>query len=417
MRILILADDYLPSTKSGAKLVHDLGVQFIRDGHEVTVVTPSDSVDAPFLVSVEDRISVVRVKTGNLKNVNKAIRGWRESRLSATLWRRAQDFFRSHPCDLIVTYSPSIFFAVLVRKLKSLWMCPSYLVLRDIFPKWALDAGILRQGLLYRYFRRIELLQYAAADVIGVESPGNLRYFAGELLDKAYRLEVLFSWTDLQEHPRPPTSYRLKLGLQGKVVFFYGGNIGVAQDMDNILRLASSLNEREDTFFLLVGSGSEAPRISSEIQNRGLRNIAIQPPVSQAEYLSMLLEFDVGLVSLDRRLSTNNLPGKLFGYMTCGIPILASINPGNDLGRLLREADAGVACDNGDDRTLYEAALRLAGDSELRDRMGKNARILLESKFSAQTAAAQILSHFHQPLCSGPHHCTPGYKLGKRKAR
>ncbi len=228
MHILILTDDYFPSTKSGAKLVHDLGVQFNRDGHQVTVVTPSDSVGAPFVVSMEDRISVVRVKAGNLKHVSKAIRGWRESRLSATLWCRAQDFFRAHPCDLIVTYSPSIFFAALVSRLKSLWKCPSYLVLRDIFPKWAVDAGILRKGLLYRYFRRIELLQYAVADVIGVESPGNLRYFTGELPNKDYRLEVLFSWSDLQEQPRPPTSYRLQLGLQGKVAFFYGGNMGLA---------------------------------------------------------------------------------------------------------------------------------------------------------------------------------------------
>lgn len=396
MRILILADDYYPSTKSGAKLVHDLGVQFIRDGHEVTVLTPSDSAATGLVVSMEDRISVVRAKTGNLKNVSKAIRGWRESRLSATLWRRAQDFFRSHPCDLIITYSPSIFFAALVHRLKALWKCPSYLVLRDIFPKWAVDAGILRKGLLYRYFRRIELLQYAGADVIGVESPGNLRYFTGEFPDKDYRLEVLFSWSDIQEHPYTRTSYRLQLGLQGKVVFFYGGNIGVAQDMDNILRLATSLSGREDTFFLLVGSGSEVPRIISEIESRGLRNIAIRPPVSQAEYLSMLLEFDVGLVSLDRRLSTNNLPGKLFGYMACGIPILASINPGNDLAELLHETDSGIACENGDDQSLREAAVRLAGQGELRDRMGKNARLLLENRFSVQAAAAQILSHFPQ---------------------
>ncbi len=122
--------------------------------------------------------------------------------------------------------------------------------------------------------------------------------------------------------------------------------------------------------------------------------MAIRPPVSQAEYLSMLLEFDVGLVSLDRRLSTNNLPGKLFGYMTCGIPILASINPGNDLARMLHETDAGIACENGDDQSLREAALRLAGESELRSRMGRNARLLLESRFSVQVAAVQILSHF-----------------------
>jgi len=399
LRILILADDYLPGTKSVASLVHDLGVELIRHGHEVTVVTPSDRVARPMVLSVEDGICVVRVKTGNLKNASKPLRGWRESRLSAVLWRGAHRYFEAHPCDLIVTYSPSIFFATLVHKLKSLWECPSYLVLRDIFPKWAVDAGIIRKGLVYKYFRRIELLQYAAADVIGVESPGNLRYFADELPDKGYRVEVLFSWTNAQKRLRQGTSYRADLGLANKVVFFYGGNIGLAQDMSNILRLADNLKEREDIFFLLVGSGMEVPRLSAEIHNLRLSNIAILPPVDQDEYLQMLMEFDVGLVSLDRRLSTNNLPGKLFGYMTCSKPILASINPSNDLARLLREADAGVVCENGCDQSLYAAAVRLASDNDLRERMGKNSRILLEAKFSVNTAATQIMSHFCKPIC------------------
>lgn len=394
MRILLLVDDYLPSPKSAPKLVHDLGVQFVREGHEVAVVTPGDSDSNPVDVSVEDGIRIVRVKSGNLKNVNWVMRGWRESRLSAILWRRARSFFEANPFDLIVTYSPSIFFAALVRRLKELWRCPSYLVLRDVFPKWAVDAGVLRKGLRYRYFRHVELMQYAAADVIGVETPANLRYFAEELPDKAYRLEVLLNWTEIKDRPARTSSYRSQLGLTDKVVFFYGGNIGIAQDMDNILRLAGSLREHRGISFLLVGNGSQSLRLRDEITKRGLANIEILPPVSQDDYPSLLSEFDVGLVSLDRRLQTSSHPGKLLGYMTCEMPILASINPGNDLSSLLQDADAGIACENGDDQGLLEAALHLAGDGELRKHMGKNARSLLESRFSARAAAAQILAHF-----------------------
>jgi glycosyltransferase involved in cell wall biosynthesis len=394
LRILLLIDDYYPSTKSGAKMMHDLGVQFVRDGHEAIVVTTAQGTRQDLSVTTEDRVTVVRVRTGKIKDASRAMRGLREFRLSANIWRKAKAFFTANPCDLVVFYSPTIFFGDLVRKLKTLWGCSSYLVLRDIFPQWAVDAGVIKKGLLYRYLRRKELAQYDAADVIGAESPGSLRYFADELSDKAYRVEVLLSWTELQERPRPGTSHRLRLGLGEKVVFFYGGNIGVAQDMDNILRLAANLNGREDMFFLLVGSGSEAPRLEREIEQQHLTNLRILPPLPQERYLQCLSEFDVGLISLDRRLSTSNLPGKLFGYMTCGVPILASINPGNDLAQLLPEADAGIACENGDDQGLCEAAQRLAADGELRKRMGNNARILLEGRFSVYAAAAQILSHF-----------------------
>ena len=396
MHILIVVDDYYPSAKSCAKMIHDLAVELSRS-HQVTVVTPSDQVAGRLQITVEEGIRILRVKTNNLKNVNRPLRAWRECRLSSLIWLRARDFFRANPHDLVIFYSPTIFFASLVRRLKTMWSCPAYLVLRDIFPKWAVDTGMMRRnGFLHRYFRRMELQQYKAADIIGVESPGNLRYFSNDAALSAYHREVLFSWTAQKRVKLSQKDYRPRMGLDGKVVFFYGGNIGVAQDMDNIVRLAVGLREVESIFFLLVGDGSEASRIKRSIQVQGLRNIALLPPVGQAEYLDMLSEFDVGLISLDHRLTSHNLPGKLFGYMASGKAVLASINPGNDLGPLLSDSGAGIACENGHDDCLHSAALRLANDRELRLRMGQNSHDLMESRFSVSIAAAQILSHFTQ---------------------
>jgi hypothetical protein len=45
--------------------------------------------------------------------------------------------------------------------------CRSYLIIRDIFPEWAVDMGLLGRGLPYRSFKAIERYQYSVADVIG----------------------------------------------------------------------------------------------------------------------------------------------------------------------------------------------------------------------------------------------------------
>lgn len=395
MRILLLVDNYHPSTKSVAKIMRDLALELARLGHDVKVAAAADDLPQKVSVSQEDGTTVLRVNTGGLKTRNRALRAWRECRLSARMWRGGKKFFLSNPCDLIIYYSPTIFFSALVKKLKALWNCPAYLVLRDIFPKWALEAGVLKPGLIYNFFRRKELQQYDAADLISVEAPGNLRYFAEELGHKNYCVEVLLNWTNMAEKPSAG-EYRLRrqLRLEGKVVFFFGGNIGVAQGLDNILRLAASVRHHESIFFLLVGSGSEVDRLNAEIARQALPNIRILPPVPQEEYLACVAQFDVGLISLDRRLKSNNIAGKLLGYMQCGMPVLASLNPGNDLGALLRDGDAGIACENGDDESLRAATLLLAGNPELRRRMGANARALGEARFSVQAAAAQIVSHF-----------------------
>lgn len=67
MRILLIVDCYFPSTKSGAKLVHDLGVEMNRQGHQVTVLTPSEHNLSDLELTSEDELLVVRVRNGQLK--------------------------------------------------------------------------------------------------------------------------------------------------------------------------------------------------------------------------------------------------------------------------------------------------------------------------------------------------------------
>ena len=394
MRILLISVYYLPSTKSCAKLVHDLAFELCRLGHEVIVLTADNEIESDIDVSCENGIKILRIKTGKIDGASKIVRVFNEMMLSSMLWRKGKRFFQSNICDLVVWYSPSIFFGSLVKKLKKLFNCPSYLILRDIFPQWALDMGILKKGLIYWFFRKKEIEQYEAADVIGVQSPANLCYFARNGLEKRYCLEVLYNWTRLEGLNVPYSNYREQLGLKVKVVFVYGGNIGVAQDMDNIIRLAESLLDEPMAYFLLVGDGSEVKRLREIIEKKKLTNITIHEAVDQQQYLSMLSEFDVGLISLDRKFKTQNFPGKMLSYMYYSMPILASVNPGNDLKETLEEKHAGLVCINGNDAQFRNNAIHLIRDSNLRRQLGLNARLLLESTFSVSQAAKQVIARF-----------------------
>lgn len=392
MRILLIVDCYLPSTKSGAKLTHDLAVEFHRQGHEVIVTAPDDTLNTPKQVTVEKGLTILRIRTGRIKGANKVVRAFNEIRLSSIIWKTAKDFFRSNRCDFIVLYAPSIFFASLLKKLKKLWNCRAYLIQRDIFPQWAVDTGVMKEGLICSFFRIKERQHYAAADIIGVQSPANLNYFKEQKLADA-ELEVLYNWTTLNEQKISSRNFRSKLGLEDKLVFFYGGNIGIAQDMGNIIRLAENMRGHPQAYFLLVGDGSEVSRLKAEIREKKLGNISIYPAVAQDEYIGMLSEFDVGLISLDRNLKTHNFPGKMLGYMYFSMPILASINAGNDLKQILEESQAGLVCLNGEDEQFCNYAKLLAKDLNLRHQMGQNVRKLLEKTFSVTRATSQILSH------------------------
>jgi glycosyltransferase involved in cell wall biosynthesis len=258
----------------------------------------------------------------------------------------------------------------------------------------------MRDGLAFRFFQREAIRQYDQADTIGVESEGNIRYFHTEFPHKHYNVEVLNNWAALDEGRIESGQYREKFGWEDKVVFFYGGNMGYAQGVDTILGLVRAMRPHTEVRFLLVGQGAEVSRIQGAIASEGLDNVILLPPVEQRTYLSMLSEADVGFLSLARELQTHNAPGKALPYMYFSLPILASLNPGNELSAVVHAHQAGFCVETGDLPALVEAAIRLAKDPELRHRLGANARRLLETRFSSPAAAKQIT----EPLSLRPTH-------------
>lgn len=391
MKLLLLVDDYLPdSVKIAARMMHDLALELINQDHSVLVCAPDDKLEKRFSIEKYQGVDVLRFKSGQIKNVPKIKRAINETLLSYNAWRGLKKFFKKNPCDMIVYYSPTIFYGPLVAKLKKEWNCKSYLILRDIFPQWVVDNGLIKNNsIIHRYFKYFENLSYNSASRIGVQSPSNLAYFK-KIKRENDKLDVLFNWSSLENKSYTKSKFREQLNLSDKVVFFYGGNIGHAQDMMNLIRLAKSMLDYPKAHFLFVGAGDEVELIQKAIYKHHLTNTTYLPPVDQNTYHAMLGEFDVGIFSLHKNHQTHNFPGKLLGYMQHALPILGSVNKGNDVIDVLQEADAGFVCVNGEDFRLMSYAIKMLKSEELRRSMGYNSRDLLSSKFSVVSAAKTI---------------------------
>ena len=390
MKICIVIDDYLPhSIKVGAKMVHELACELVRRGHFVSVITPSPNLKTDYRVEKLDGVNVYRFKSGKIKNIGRVRRAVNETLLPYLAWKSLKDDIAKERHDIVVYYSPTIFWGSLVTKLKKLWDAPSYLVLRDIFPQWAVDRGLIKKdSLIEKYFRYFEVKNYEAADTIGLMSQKNLEWFKENVQTDA-SLEVLPNWAAVTPVSSDGT-YRKKLGLENRVVFFYGGNIGQAQDMMNIVRLAKRMQKYPEAYFLLVGAGDEVELVKRAVTEEKIENLTLLPPVSQDEFKKMLSEFDIGLFTLHKDHSTHNFPGKLLGYMVQSMPILGSINIGNDLKETVEGAGAGFVTVNGEDDLFFDNARKLL-DREKREEMGKKAFALLEKNFSVEAAANKIL--------------------------
>ncbi len=372
--------------------MRDLAREFAAQGHEPVVLVPDGTIAKPWQLDAMDGIPVLRLRALPVRDINYLRRAFSEFILPwAMLYGLRRSPLKSWRWDAIVWYSPSIFLGPLVTSLKRSSGCRSYLILRDIFPEWAVDLGLLKRGFAYRVFKRIERQQHEAADVIGIQAPSNRIYLTEMERDRTRSVEVLWNWL------APATNSGCSIDvastpLAGRTIFVYAGNMGVAQGVDVLLDLAVRLKDRRDIGFLFVGRGSEVPRLRATAAERGMDNALFYDEIDSEEIPGLLSQCDVGLLVLDPRHKTHNIPGKFLAYVQSGLPVLARINPNNDLVGLIEKEGVGHVDLVGSLDSLAAFAEAMADDKASRERMAVRGRSLAQRLFSPATAVSQIVA-------------------------
>ena len=391
MQIALIVDAFPPMRSSGAVQMRDLYVEFVNQGFHPTVIVPSPKLNCSWQIEQWNGGQILRLKAPKTKDVGYVRRTISEFLMPFAMLRNLRgSSLLQQRWDGIVWYSPTIFWGPLVKSLKQSSACRSYLIIRDIFPEWAVDIGIMKRGLTYRFFKIIEQFQYSIADVIGVQTQSNIAYFKKWVRPSNQRVEVLQNW--LADSPNVGCSISVSDSvLAGRKIFVYAGNMGVAQGMDILLSLAESLIDRKDLGFLFVGRGSSAKRLLSESKARGLDNTAFFEEIDTSEIPGLYAQCHVGLVVLDPRHKTHNIPGKFLSYMQSGLPVLASINPGNELADLITYRRVGRVCKDSSVATLKLLAEELASEITVGVEIKARCQTLSTELFSPKIAVNQIM--------------------------
>jgi glycosyltransferase involved in cell wall biosynthesis len=394
MRIALVADTFPPLRNSGAVQLRDLSRELVRQGHELTVLLPSADISTAWAIEHMDGAHIVRLKAPQTKDVGYVRRTLGELLMPFFMLRNLRRSpLASQKWDGIVWYSPSIFHGPFVSALKRASACKGYLIIRDIFPEWAVDMGLMGRGLPYRFFDAIARYQYSVADVIGVQTPGNLPYFARWRQAAGRRVEVLQNWLDKPAQAHCPIRIS-HTPLAGRKVFVYAGNMGVAQGMDILLELAAKLQHRQDVGFLFVGRGSDAKRLEKKANQLQLDNVVFFDEIHPDEIPDLYAQCAVGIVALDPRHKSHNIPGKFLTYMQSGLPVLANVNMGNDLAALIRAEQVGTVCETHTTSDLYQLAIDLLDQLNEDLQLMQRCKNLFQRQFSVEQAARQIENNF-----------------------
>lgn len=397
MHIVIIGDAFPPMKTSGAVMLKDLADEFIAQGDTVDVIIPNQSQDDFVIENIQNGLNLIQVKAFGTKDVSYFKRLFAELINPYLMWARLCRLgaFQKDPVNLVIWYSPSIFWGPLVGRIKKQWECPAYLVLRDIFPDWAIHLGLISQYNPITFFLKlIANFQYGQADFIGVQSPNNRTYLINSHPLLAPKVKVLWNWVR-NEATQEKCSIRVsETALAGKMVFVYAGNIGIAQGSEIFLRIISAFQDNIHVGFLFVGRGSGVLELQKKVLESHFKNVLFYSEIPPEQINDLYSQCHAGIIALDRLHKTHNIPGKFVSYMQAGLPVFGLVNSGNDLIDMVNMFKLGFIGDASNTENLSKMATSFIeqdlADANIRQRCQKLASNLFDSK----KAVAVIKSSF-----------------------
>lgn len=395
LKIIVVVDTFPPANSSTAIQMNDLVNQYIADEHEVVVITQDSSLEQIYSVENKGSLKIFRVKIKDRKGTNYALRVIIEFfapfRIVSSL-KKNLEIFDNKKFDIIVWYVPTIFNTHLITYLKRYFTCKVYLIQRDIFPDWLVDLSIIKKGAAYHVLNAFCKYQYKFADRIGVQTPSNLNIIESKITNHDVPVEVLHNWlTPPKGAASSPATIRLIDRLKNKKVFVYAGNMGVAQNMESLIEIAQYFDNKPDYLFLFIGRGSMFQKLEQTARDQNTNNIIVSPSVPHPELIKILQYCHIGLISLDPRHKTDNIPGKMLTYLFSGLPILARCNQGSDLIELVDREAVGFATDLDDIVYICDEAQLILQKIENSKEYKAHCRRTAERLFSTKATADQIL--------------------------
>jgi colanic acid biosynthesis glycosyl transferase WcaI len=389
--------DVAPTGVIGAQLVEELGAL----GHRIEVVTALPWYEH-HAVSPEWRGKVVRRErtpwgqvtrvhpfpTGDKKNIPKRAIGFAGfCALSATIAAAGRHvdvaFAMTPPLPMAATG----WLASLPRR------APLVLNVQDVFPDVAVELGVLRGRRVIAAASALERWSYARSAAVTVLSD-DMRANLAAKMRRPERLHVIPNFVDV-ETIRPmdrENSYRTEFGLAGKTVVMYAGNVGMSQSLDLLVAAARATRDRDDIVYVVIGGGSTLADLQASAN--GLPNMRFAPMQPYERLPEVLAAADVHVVPLKRELSRSSVPSKTYSILAAGRPVVASVDPGSEVQRIIETAGAGVAVAPEDQGAFVAAVLDLASDSARREQMEKSARAFVESAASPRAVAQAYQSLF-----------------------
>ena len=402
MKIAVLCPHFPPDTAPTGEIAGRLVQELASRGHELHVISA-----LPWYLHhrVEPEwagrlVRTERTTWGSITRVNPLPTDKR------SILRRGAAFagfsvlagaagIRGGRVDAVLAMSPPLTLGLTGRLLATARRGALVFNVQDVFPDAAIELGAVTNKQVIAAARLFERMTYRASAAVTVLSDDMRDNVSGRIsAERRSQIRVIPNFVDT-DAIRPldrMTSYRSELGIGAETVVMYAGNVGLSQSLDLLVGAARARQQDPSVVFVVNGGGSNLDVVKAA--SAGLPNIRFAPYQPKQRLAEVLATGDVHLVPLRAGLARSSVPSKMYSILAAGRPILASIDPGTEVARVITEIGAGRAVEPDNQLAFDQGLTDLLADRDAAVDMGRRGRAWAEAWVSPAAVAAMYESLF-----------------------
>lgn len=379
------------STSEGAwgTRVYEFARQWVKDGHEVIVVTSiysKSDLKSNSLVA-ESNIEGIRVKVINVLIDNRQ-----------PLWKRIWTFMQyalisswyalTLRADVVIASSGPI--TVGIPGLVARWLRGRKLIFeaRDLWPEGAIKMGLLNNRWLIGLARWFEKICYKSSRAVIGLSPG----IQLDIQNRFPGLRVV-SVTNAANLELFATQCPAPVDIEPFSYALYFGNIGEVNHSGYLLDAAAVLLKlkRPDIRLLLIGEGQLKQTVLKRVRDENLFNVVVKDLMPKSALVAYVQHALVSVVPLKPLpVFDTSSPNKLFESMAAGIPVIQTTQ--GWIKNFMNEHGVGFTVDGTRPQELAERLIFLKDHNDQRDAIGERAQSVAGVFFDKTKLAADMLT-------------------------
>lgn len=390
MKILYFYQYFSTSKGSWGTRVHEFTKEWVKKGHQVTVVTSvysksdissSKFVEPQYFDGV--KVIIINVRIDNRQTFPKRIFSFLTYSI-LSCW-----YALTYPTQVVIASSGPI--TAWIPGLFAKWFRGKKLVFeaRDLWPDGAIELGIIKNPYMIKLARRFEKLCYQSADLIvalstGMEKEILVKSPQGKVITVTNAANIsLFS---------TPRLFPADLGITSKSYAIYTGNIGEVNNSVWLLEAAKHLQKKNAPLkILIIGEGQQRELIDQEIKDHRLHTLLRWPLMPKENLVALIQHALVSLVPLKGTpiLDTSS-PNKFFESLSAGVPVVQ--NTQGWMKDFLNEYQVGFTLPPDDPEALADLLISLTSDPDRVQGMKDRALEVSKVEFDKNRLADKMIT-------------------------